>query len=91
MRFADAKLLMQHLGVEPGSVTPLALINDKDKAVQAIIDAKLLKHEYIQIHPLKNDATVVITPADLLKLFDIINRLYAVYNFTENRIDRESE
>jgi Ala-tRNA(Pro) deacylase len=88
LRFADAQLLMQYLGVEPGSVTPLALINDKDQAVQAIIDAALLKEEYIQVHPLKNDATVVITPADLINFFGLSNRPYIVYDFDKNEIVR---
>ena len=33
LRFADANLLMQHLGVLPGSVTPFGLINDPDHNV----------------------------------------------------------
>ncbi len=86
LRFADAQLLMQYLGVEPGSVTPLALINDKDQAVQAIIDVNLLKQEYIQVHPLKNDATVVIAPADLIKFFGLSNRPYKVYDFDKNEL-----
>lgn len=86
LRFADATLLMQHLGVEPGSVTPLALINDTEQSVQAIIDAEILKQEYIQVHPLKNDATVVITPADLLSFFASIHRPYLVYDFALHTI-----
>lgn len=86
LRFADAQLLMQHLGVEPGSVTPLALINDTEQAVQAIIDAEILNQEYIQVHPLKNDATVVITPADLLNFFASIKRPYLVYDFTQHQM-----
>lgn len=87
LRFADAQLLMQYLGVEPGSVTPLALINDTTQTVQAIIDAELLNEEYIQVHPLKNDATVAITPADLIKFFGLSNRPYLVYDFAKNQIN----
>lgn len=86
LRFADATLLMQHLGVEPGSVTPLALIHDAEQAVQVIIDAEILNQEYIQVHPLKNDATVVITPADLLNFFISINRSYLVYDFATDQL-----
>lgn len=87
LRFADATLLMNHLGVEPGSVTPLALINDKTGVVNVIIDATLLKQEYLQIHPLKNSATVVITPTDLLQFLSLINRSYLVYDFVNNDIN----
>jgi len=86
LRFADATLLMNYLGVEPGSVTPFALINDRDQSVQAIIDADVLKQEYVQVHPLKNDATIVVTPTDLIKFFNVIGRSYIVYDFTHNQI-----
>lgn len=86
LRFADTELLMSYLGVEPGSVTPLALINDKEQAVQVILDTELLKQDYIQVHPLKNDASVVMKPADLIKFLSTNNRSYVTYNFIENKI-----
>lgn len=89
VRFADATLLMNHLGVEPGSVTPLAIINDNDQAVQVIIDAEVFKQEQIQVHPLSNDATVVITPSDLIAFFKAINRVYRVYDFTTHQLAGE--
>jgi Ala-tRNA(Pro) deacylase len=86
LRFADANLLMQYLGVQPGSVTPLALINDKNHEVQVVLDSEIFKHEFIQIHPLKNDATIVITPGDLIKFLGLIDRSYRVYDFVSNQI-----
>lgn len=86
LRFANAELLKQHLGVEPGSVTPLALINDLGQAVQIIIDSDIFKHAYVQMHPLNNDATVVIMPADLIKFLTLLNRSYLTYDFTENQL-----
>lgn len=84
IRFADAHLLMEYLGVIPGAVTPLALINDPLKKVHMILDAKILQQEYIQIHPLKNDATVVISPDDLIKFFNLSNRKYLIHDFSKN-------
>lgn len=86
LHFADAELLKQYLGVEPGSVRPLALINGKEYVVQVIVDADIFDQEYIQMHPLKNDATVVITSKDLIKFFELINRSYLVYDFANNQI-----
>ena len=83
LRFANATLLMDYLGVEPGSVTPLATINDVGQSVQIIIDATILEQEYIQVHPLKNDATLVITPTDLINFFSSINRSYLIYDFAK--------
>ena len=81
LRFADEILLMHYLGVTPGSVTPMALINDKEHAITFIIDASLLKSEYIQIHPLQNDATVVLQPDDLIRFLKSIQKTYIVYDF----------
>lgn len=67
LRFADAALLMQTLGVEAGSVTPFALINDTQHAVTVVLDRLLLEQTVVGFHPLKNDATTVISPDDLLK------------------------
>jgi len=85
LRFADATLLMQYLGVEPGSVTPMALINDKEQVVRIIVDASIFEHALLQMHPLKNDATIVITPDSLLKFFELIHRPYTVYDFVQNQ------
>ncbi len=86
LRFADATLLMNHLGVEPGSVTPLALINDPEHKVQLILDATILTQDFIQIHPLQNSATVAMTPADLMKFLGLMDRSYIVYDFNQNKV-----
>jgi len=86
LRFANSELLMTHLGVEPGAVTPLALINDAHNEVQAIIDHTLLDHTHIQAHPLKNDATVVIRLKDLQTFFETISKPYHIYNFADHSL-----
>lgn len=65
LRFAKPDLLLKHLGVTPGSVTPFALINDTENVVTVILDEKLFDHPIIGVHPLKNDATTAIAPQDL--------------------------
>ncbi len=72
--FGNAELLMRHLGVEPGSVTLFALINDPDRNVTLILDEGLLAHDPVNFHPLKNDATTGISPADLLKFIRALGR-----------------
>ena len=67
LRFADEKLLMQHLGVTPGSVTPFGLINDSEHKVQLIIDNSILQGKSINAHPLENSATTNISVDDLKK------------------------
>lgn len=66
--FGNAELLMEVLGVEPGSVTPFSLINDKDaQRVTPVFDAAMMQHETLNYHPLKNDATTSISSEDLMK------------------------
>lgn len=65
--FGKAELLSEVLGVEPGSVTPFALINDTAHRVNVVLDAKMMQHDVVSYHPLINTATVTLTPDDLLK------------------------
>lgn len=66
--FGNADLLMEVLGVEPGSVTPFSLINDRDaQRVTAVFDAAMMNHDVLNYHPLKNDATTSITAGDLIR------------------------
>ncbi len=65
--FGKAELLGEVLGVEPGSVTPFALINDTDHKVNVVLDKKMMAHDVVSYHPLINTATVTLTPDDLLK------------------------
>lgn len=63
--FASPERLKRHLGITPGSVSLLALINDKDAAVEFVIDRALWEASAVHAHPLTNDATMVLSHADL--------------------------
>ncbi|OYX84617.1 MAG: DNA-binding protein [Azorhizobium sp. 35-67-5] len=65
LSFASAEALMEHLGVLPGSVSLLALVNDVEKRVQVVIDACLLAAPLVNCHPLTNERTTSLTPAQL--------------------------
>ena len=67
LSFASPERLAAHLGVAPGSVTPFALINDGPIAVRVVIDAGIAAAARAHFHPLRNDATTAIAPADLLR------------------------
>lgn len=72
--FGSANLLMRHLGVTPGSVTLFALINDRERLVTLVLDEALFAHDPVNFHPLSNDATTAISPADLLKFVRALGR-----------------
>ncbi len=67
LSFASAGTLRRVLGVEPGSVTPFALIDDAGHQVRVVLDAGLLAHGALNFHPLVNTATTTIAADDLLK------------------------
>ncbi len=65
--FGSAEDLVRILGVEPGSVTPLAMINDTEKQVRLVLHAGMLEATAVLVHPLVNTATLIMPPADLLR------------------------
>lgn len=66
MRLADAALLEQYLKAKPGCVGPLSIVNDESKEVVLVLDKALFDDfEFIHSHPLRNDASVKLTPATL--------------------------
>ena len=67
LTFGKPEMLMEVLGVEPGSVTPFGLINDVGVRTNVILDAAMMRHQELNYHPLKNDATTTIAVADLVK------------------------
>ncbi|MEM8690226.1 MAG: prolyl-tRNA synthetase associated domain-containing protein [Pseudomonadota bacterium] len=70
LSFGKSELLGEVLGVEPGSVTPFALINDVEQRVEVVLDETMLCHEILNYHPLKNDATTSILSSDLVKFVE---------------------
>jgi Ala-tRNA(Pro) deacylase len=65
---------MDALGVTPGSVTPLALINDAARRVQLVLDREMMDEELINLHPLVNTATITLQTADLLRFLETLGR-----------------
>jgi Ala-tRNA(Pro) deacylase len=70
LSFGSPAALREALGVEPGSVTPFAVINDAAGRVTVILDETLLTAPWINAHPLTNTATTAITPRDLLRFLE---------------------
>lgn len=72
LSFGSSDRLMQNLGILPGSVSPLAMINGVPKGVAFYMDAAAQEVDVINMHPLVNDRTVVITREDFLKFLERI-------------------
>lgn len=69
LSFCSAEQMKEHLGVTPGSVTSLALVNDRQRAVTLVLDAGLMDEERINCHPLVNTMTVSLPRQKLLDVF----------------------
>lgn len=67
LSFGSAELLIETLGVTPGSVTAFAVINDRAGAVTMVLDAALMSGEPMNFHPLVNTATLGIARDDMLR------------------------
>ena len=65
--FGNPDLLYEVLGVRPGSVTPFALASDREHRVRVVLDRGMLECDPLNYHPLENDRTTAIAPADLLR------------------------
>ncbi|MBT8208126.1 MAG: prolyl-tRNA synthetase associated domain-containing protein [Acidimicrobiia bacterium] len=70
LSFASERRLEEYLGVIPGAVTPLAVINDADRAVTVVIERSVLGNDPINCHPLDNSMTTAISAADLTRFLE---------------------
>jgi Ala-tRNA(Pro) deacylase len=70
LSFASPERLKQHLGVEPGAVTVLGLLHDAAHAVELFIDTDVWSAGSLHAHPLRNDATLVLTHDALVRFLD---------------------
>lgn len=62
--------LKQLLGVDPGGVSLLALINDPERRVQLLIDREIWEKKTLQCHPLVNNVTLVISMGDIKRFLE---------------------
>ena len=76
LTFASDKRLKRYLGLEPGSVSPFGLINDKENHVHLFIDEKLNEADRLAFHPNLNTASLVISKSDLLKFLNFTGNTY---------------
>jgi Ala-tRNA(Pro) deacylase len=70
--FGSADQLMEHLGVEPGSVTAFGVINDTAGRVSMILDRRLMACGRINGHPLVNTMTTGVARDDLIRFLTAV-------------------
>ncbi len=67
LSFADGEDMQRLLGLQPGSVTVLGLMHDKENQVQLVMDKPIYEGENISCHPCISTSTLVMTRQDLLE------------------------
>lgn len=69
LSFASAEKMIELLGVTPGSASILSLMNDKEGAVQLLLDRDLYSQHYFGCHPCKNTGSLKLDTSDVLNIF----------------------
>ena len=69
LSFASPEDMLKYLDIEPGAVSIMGLMNDKDHAVQLLIDEDVLKDEYIGCHPCVNTSSLKLKTEDVINKF----------------------
>lgn len=70
LSFGSPDRLMQNLGIRPGAVSPLAMVNGVENGVHFFMDAAAQEADVIYMHPLVNDRTVAMPRGDTLAFFE---------------------
>lgn len=83
LSFGSPELMLETLGVVPGSVTAFALMNDTEHRVRFIVDAKLMQHDPLNFHPLVNTATTAIARDDFKRFIEATGHELEVVDFSE--------
>ena len=69
LSFADPEAMLRYLDIEPGAVSIMGLMNDREKEVQLLIDEDVLKDEYIGCHPCVCTSSIKLKTKDVIEKF----------------------
>jgi Ala-tRNA(Pro) deacylase len=81
LSFGNETLLWETLGVRPGSVTALGLINDADRRVTFVLDRRLWETAVVNFHPLANTATTALSQESFRRVLALLDREPIVVDF----------
>lgn len=70
LSLASPERLFRYLGLYQGAVTPLGILNDKECAVEVVLDKDLVGEAKVGVHSCVNTATVFLPFADIVKVIE---------------------
>ena len=91
LSFAKQEHLVKYLGIKPGSVSPYALINDRDNFVTFYLEKELYESELINFHPLINDSTITMETKKFIEFMLENNKKIHIFSSTEGVIIKTYE
>lgn len=78
LSFASPQDLKEKMDLEPGSVTPLGLLNDSHHEISFYLDSYFSDQPRIAIHPNDNTATIWLNPQDLIEVIKNLGNPFKV-------------
>ena len=87
LSFGKAELMQETLGVTPGAVTALGLVNDTQHRLRFVVDAALWRADPVNFHPLTNTATTALSQAGFRAFLDSLGVVPMVVDFAAMRVE----
>jgi Ala-tRNA(Pro) deacylase len=88
LSFGSAELLYDVLGIRPGAVSPLAVINDSAHRVLVVLDQAMLRIDPLNYHPLTNEMTTAVGPKGLIAFLEASGHRPTMLDFDEIQAPR---
>ncbi len=83
LSFAGEDKMLEFLDIEPGAVSVMGLMNDKDNNVKLLVDEDVLKDEFIGCHPCVNTSSIKLRTDDVFEKFlKAVNHNYTTVTLT---------
>jgi len=69
LSFAEPDYLLRFLNLEPGAVSVMGLMNDRENRVKLLIDRQILEEPYLGCHPCVNTSSIKLKMQEVLDIF----------------------
>ena len=66
LSFANEEDMLELLDLQPGAVSVMGLMNDKEQRVRLIVDGDVLRQEYFGCHPCVNTSSMKMLTSDMV-------------------------
>ncbi|MHA2336350.1 MAG: prolyl-tRNA synthetase associated domain-containing protein [Candidatus Hodarchaeales archaeon] len=78
LSLANQDALKLYLGVDPGAVSPLGLINDNENKVEYLLDSEVWEASIVNFHPNNNSKSLEFSNSNFRKLVPLLNKNYKI-------------